>query len=70
MQFLSEEICRCDAAADIDFTAVMAAEGAKAIPEIRALLYSADLLFRCLSHEVILQELMYLPCVSLEMGAT
>ena len=69
MQFLSDEICRCDSAADIAFTAAMAVEGIKVVPTICALLNDADSLFMCISHKVILQELIYLPCIYLEVGA-
>ena len=68
-QFLSEAICRCDAAADITVTTVMAAEGIKSVLTIRALLYSADTMFSCLIKNLILQEMMYLPCVCLEVGS-
>ena len=68
MKFFLELIFRCDAAADIGFTAVMAEEGIKVVPTICALLYAADPMLSCLSHKVILEELMYLPCVILEVG--
>ena len=69
VQALSEAICRCDAVADIAFTAVMAEEGIKVVPTIHALLNAAGPLCICQSHKVILQELMYLPCVCLEVIA-
>ena len=70
MKCLSEAICSCDTADDISFNTVMPAEGIKFVLTIRALLDAADPLLSCLSHKVILQELMYLPCVCLELGAT
>ena len=48
----------------------MAENGVKFVPTIHALLYAADLLFSCLSYDVILEDLMYHPCVRLEVGAT
>ena len=69
VQLLLEAICLCDAEADIYFTSVMAAEGIKVVPTIRALFDAADPLFSCISHKVILQELMNLPCVFLQVGA-
>ena len=68
--FLLEAICRCNAAADIIFTAVMSVKGVKFIPTIRALFYDSDTLSIFLIHEVVLGYLMDLTCVSLEVGAT
>ena len=62
-------ICRCNVAAEIAFTTVMVAKGGKVVPPIRALLYAADPLLKCLIHEVIIEELMYLHFVSVEVGA-
>ena len=61
-------ICSCDAAADIAFTTVMEVEGVKVFLTICALLYAAGTLFSCIGHKVILEELMYLPCINLEVG--
>ena len=69
MQCLSESIFRCDTAAEISFTNVMAVEGIKVVPTICALLDADDPLFRCISRKVSIQELMYLPFVCLEVGA-
>ena len=69
MQCLSGAICRCDAAAEIAFTAVMVLEGIKVISTICALLNAAGPLFSCLRHKLILQELMYFPCALLEVVA-
>ena len=63
MQCLSEVIYCCDAASDISFTAIMAEEVIKVVPAIYALLGASDPLFSCLSHKVIIQELMHLPCI-------
>ena len=70
VQITSETIYCCDTAADIAFIAVMAAEGIKVVPNICVILNSADTMFSCLIHKVIIQKLMYLPCICLEMGAT
>ena len=70
MKCFSEAICRCTAAADVAFTDVMVAEGIKVFLTICALIYAADPLTSCLSNEVTLQQLVYLPCVSLEVGAS
>ena len=48
----------------------MAEDGVKAILTISALLYAADPLFSCLRYDFIIEELIYLPCVRLEVGAT
>ena len=69
MQCLLEAIWICDVVADIAFTAVMAAEGTKVVPTIRAILDADNPLFSCLNHKVIIQEPVYLPCVCLEVGA-
>ena len=70
VQCLLEAIFHCDAAADISFTAIMVAEGIKVVKTICAFLDAANPLFSCLGHKVIIQDLMYLPCVCLEFGAT
>ena len=70
MQCLSEAIYRCDAVAGISFTSVMAEKGIKVVLSICALLGDTDQLFSCLRHNVILQELMRLPCICLEVGAS
>ena len=69
MQFLLEKIYRCNAAANITFTTVMATKGVNVVPTIRALLYADDPLLSCLIHEVILDKLMYLSFFILEVGA-
>ena len=58
MQCHSEAIFCCGAVAGFDFTAVLVEEGIKVVLTIRALLDSADPMFSCLGHKVILQELM------------
>ena len=68
MQFLLEVICRCDAAADIDFISIMAAEGIKVVTTIGALLDAAYPTFSCIVHKVNFQGLMYFPCVYVEVG--
>ena len=46
----------------------MATEGVKVVPTIFALLYASDPMFS-FHPQVNSQELMYFPCVCLEMGA-
>ena len=69
MQCLLEAIFNYDAAADIAFTAVLAEEGIKVVMKICAILDASDPLFSCLTQKVILQELIYLPCIFLEVGS-
>ena len=69
MQFFSDLICLCNAGTDIDFTAVMATKGVKVVLTICGLLYAADPLFRCLIHEVIIEDMMKLTCAILEVSA-
>ena len=64
-----ETICRCNKAAGIDFSTVMATKGAKVVPTICVLFYDADPLFSHLSHEVVLGQLMDFPRVRLEVVA-
>ena len=67
-QYLLRTICCCNAVADIDLTTVIAAEGIQFVPTILTLFYADDTMFSYLDHKVILQELMYLPCVCLEVS--
>ena len=69
MKRFSETICNCKAAADIDFATVMATKGIKVITTIHTLFNSADLLFRRIGYEVVIEQLMDFPGVSLEVGA-
>ena len=50
------------------FTSVMAEKGVKVVLPIRALFYADDPLFIPLSHEVVLEDMMELPCDILEVG--
>ena len=66
---LSEAIYCCDVADEISFTTVMAEKGIKVVPTICALLGATDPLFICLSHKLIIQEMMYLTGICLEVGS-
>ena len=70
MQCFSEAIWCCNAEDNIAFITVIAEKGIKFVPKICALFYADDPLLICIIHEVLLEELMELPCVSLEVGAT
>ena len=58
VQFFSEAIFHRDVATNIVFTTVMVAKGVKVIQIIFMLLYSNDPLFICISHKVIIDDLM------------
>ena len=62
-------ICRCDAVAKIYLTTLITMKGVKVVLTISALFDAGDPLFRCLIHEVVLEDLMDFPRVSLEVGA-
>ena len=62
-------ICRCDAAAEISFTALITMKGVKVILTISTLSDAGDPLFICLIHEVVLEDLMDFLRVSLEVDA-
>ena len=70
MQCFLKAICRCDATADIAFATVMAEKGVKVGTTICTLLYADDPLSSCLSHKVIIEELMELTCVSFKLRAS
>ena len=48
----------------------MASEGIKNVQNICVPMYAVDPLFSYLSHKEIIQELMHLPCICLEVGAS